>query len=51
MAEINICLDDNLKKQGDDPFYNPENMRVLAESVRDAEAGKLTVHELIENGA
>ncbi len=31
-----------------DPFYHPENMRVLEESVRDAEAGKLTVHELID---
>ncbi len=31
-----------------DPFYSPENMRVLEESIRDADAGKLAAHELIE---
>ena len=31
-----------------DPFYSEKNMRVLRESIRDAEAGKLTEHELIE---
>lgn len=32
-----------------DPFYSPSNMRVLEQSIKDAEAGKLTVHELIES--
>ena len=31
-----------------DPFYSEKNMRVLRESIRDADAGKLTEHELIE---
>ncbi len=31
-----------------DPFYNPENMRILNESIREAEAGNVTVHELID---
>ena len=31
-----------------DPFYNPENMRILRQSIKEAEEGKLTVHELIE---
>lgn len=31
-----------------DPFHNPENMRVLRDSIRDADAGKVTAHELIE---
>jgi len=31
-----------------DPFWSEENQRVLAESIRDAEAGRLTEHELIE---
>ena len=30
-----------------DPFYSEENMKVLRESIRDADAGKLTEHELI----
>ncbi len=32
-----------------DPFYRPENMRMLEQSVRDADAGKVAVHELIES--
>ena len=32
-----------------DPFYSEKNMRVLRESIRDADAGKLTEHELIED--
>ncbi len=32
-----------------DPFYNPENMRVLRKSIQDAEAGNVAVHELIES--
>ncbi|MCL1881092.1 MAG: type II toxin-antitoxin system RelB/DinJ family antitoxin [Oscillospiraceae bacterium] len=31
-----------------DPFYSESNLRVLRESIRDADAGKLTAHELIE---
>ena len=31
-----------------DPFYSEKNMKVLRESIRDADAGKLTAHELIE---
>ena len=31
-----------------DPFYSEKNMRVLRESIRDADAGRLTEHELIE---
>ena len=30
------------------PFYSETNMKVLRESIRDADAGKLTEHELIE---
>ena len=32
-----------------DPFYSETNMRVLEESIRDADAGRLTEHELIED--
>jgi len=32
-----------------DPFYTERNMRVLRESIREADAGKLTEHELIED--
>ena len=31
-----------------DPFYNAENMKVLSRSIKKAEKGKLTPHELIE---
>ena len=31
-----------------DPFYNEKNQERLARSIADAEAGKVTVHELIE---
>ena len=31
-----------------DPFYSEKNQARLAKSIADAEAGKLTVHELIE---
>ena len=31
-----------------DPFYSEKNMKVLRESIRDANAGKLTEHELFE---
>ena len=29
-----------------DPFYSEKNMKVLRESIREADAGKLTEHEL-----
>ncbi len=32
-----------------DPFYSPENQARLNRSIASAEAGKLTVHELIED--
>jgi len=32
-----------------DPFYSERNMRVLEESIRDADAGRLTERELIED--
>ena len=31
-----------------DPFYNTENIKVLRQSIKEAEEGKLTTHELIE---
>jgi DNA-damage-inducible protein J len=31
-----------------DPFYNTENMRVLRQSIKEANEGKLTIHEMIE---
>jgi DNA-damage-inducible protein J len=31
-----------------DPFYSEANMRVLRQSIKDANDGKLTAHELIE---
>jgi DNA-damage-inducible protein J len=31
-----------------DPFFNEKNQKRLARSIADAQAGKLTVHELIE---
>jgi len=31
-----------------DPFYNTENIKVLHQSIKEAEEGKLTAHELIE---
>jgi DNA-damage-inducible protein J len=31
-----------------DPFYNKENMKVLRQSVKEADEGKLTAHEMIE---
>ena len=32
-----------------DPFYSPSNMAVLRQSIRDADEGRLTRHELIED--
>ena len=43
MTQVNIA-----DKLFIDPFYSEKNMKVLRESVGDADAGKLTEHELIE---
>ncbi|MBQ7262234.1 MAG: hypothetical protein IJR14_00800 [Synergistaceae bacterium] len=32
-----------------DPFYSPSNLAVLRQSIRDADEGRLTRHELIED--
>ena len=32
-----------------DPFYNEKNQARLARSIADAQAGKVTIHELIED--
>jgi DNA-damage-inducible protein J len=32
-----------------DPFYNSANMGILRRSIREANEGKLTAHELIED--
>jgi DNA-damage-inducible protein J len=32
-----------------DPFYSESNMKVLRQSIKEANEGKLTVHELIED--
>ena len=31
-----------------DPFYNEENLKVVRQSIKEAEQGKLTAHELLE---
>ena len=84
MAQVNIRIDDELKKRADalfeelglsittaftifvrqsireggipfeittnvDPFYSEANMRVQRKAIREAEDGKLTAHELIED--
>jgi len=32
-----------------DPFYSDSNMRILRQSIKDADDGKLTKHDLIED--
>jgi DNA-damage-inducible protein J len=32
-----------------DPFYNAANMKILRQSIKEANEGKLTAHELIES--
>ena len=32
-----------------DPFYSAENLKVLRQAIRDAEEGKLTPHDLLED--
>jgi DNA-damage-inducible protein J len=31
-----------------DPFYNAENLKIVRQSIKEAEEGKLTAHALIE---
>ena len=31
-----------------DPFYSAENIKILRQSIKEADEGKLTAHELIE---
>lgn len=54
---FNIFLRQSLRQGGipfditlnTDGFYNPTNMKILRQSIRDANAGKLTAHDLIED--
>jgi DNA-damage-inducible protein J len=31
-----------------DPFYNADNLKIVRQSIKEAEEGKLTAHELID---
>lgn len=52
---VNIFLRQSLSTRGlpfevkEDPFFSPANMNSLRESVKAANAGKLTPHDLIED--
>jgi DNA-damage-inducible protein J len=52
---FNMFLKTTVRQQGIpfeislDPFYSASNMKVLKESIRAADEGKLTAHELIED--
>ena len=52
---INIFLKAAVRNRGIpfdlflDPFYSEKNIKILKESIRDANQGKLTEHELIED--
>ena len=39
---------ETLPNEKADPFYSPSNLAVLRQSIRDANEGRLTRHELIE---
>ncbi|MCL2153095.1 MAG: type II toxin-antitoxin system RelB/DinJ family antitoxin [Oscillospiraceae bacterium] len=53
---INIFVRQTVRQGGipfeittkNDPFYSESNLRVLRQSIKDADEGKLTEHELIE---
>lgn len=84
MAQVNIRIDDELKKRAEtlfdelgmnmstaftvfvrqavrqggmpfeittnvDPFYSEENLKIIRQSIKEADEGKLTSHELIED--
>lgn len=38
----------DLRRKEDDPFWSETNQKILRESIAELEAGKGTVHELIE---
>ena len=44
---FDVRLDDE-NDDANDPFYSESNMKVLLKSIADADAGKLTQHDLIE---
>lgn len=52
---FNIFLKTTIRQRGIpfelslDPFYSEKNMKTLIESIRNADNGKLTEHELIED--
>jgi len=56
-AAVNAFISQAVREEGlpfmltkrSDPFYSASNMRVLKQSIQDAENGKLTAHELIED--
>ena len=55
MVQVNIRVNSDLNESvsvpfefGTDPFYSEKNMKILRESIRDADAGKLTEHDLME---
>ena len=41
------CIVNDIQHQNR-PFFNAENMKALRKSIQEAEEGKLTAHELIE---
>ena len=53
---VNIFIRQSLRQRGipfditmkADPFYNDKNMKVLDKSIKAANEGKLTAHDLIE---
>ena len=40
---------ETLPNEKADPFYSPSNLAVLRQSIRDADEGRLTRHELIDD--
>ena len=48
---VKKCIHENkisVDAEGD-PFYSESNQKWLSESIADAEAGKVTAHELVED--
>jgi DNA-damage-inducible protein J len=55
-SAVNIFLSQAVRQGGipfeittRDPFYSEENMKILRQSIREVNEGRLTVHELIED--
>ena len=42
------CIPFDITTHTVDPFYSDNNMRILRQSIADADAGKLTEYDLIE---